>query len=139
MPEISKFHFISKSFHWLMAGMILGLLFVGFYMVGLAFSPFKLQVYGLHKSFGILVLVLGILRLGWRFIASSPKPLVTHKRWEKFLSHIIHVVLYGVIFAMPVSGWLMSSAGDFPVGLFGLFEMPDLIAKDQDVLSLIHI
>ena len=100
-------------------------------MTGMDFSPFKLQIYGLHKSLGIVVLVLGVFRLGWRFLRQPPEHLETHTRLERVLSRLIHFVLYGVLFAMPLSGWAMSSAGDFPNSFFGVFEMPDLVGKDE--------
>ena len=128
---MGSYHFISKSFHWVVALMMVGLLALGYYMSGLEGSPFKYGLYGWHKSFGILVLALAVLRLSWRFYQGAPEGLGTHQRWEKILSKVTHVVLYLAIFAMPLSGWLMSSAGGHGVKFFGLFKMPDLIAKNK--------
>ncbi len=128
---MTSYHFISKIFHWIVGLMMLGLLTLGYYMSGLEGSPFKYGLYGWHKSFGILVLMLAVLRLTWRFYLGAPEGLGTHKRWEKILSKVTHVVLYGAIFAMPLSGWLMSSAGGHGVKFFGLFKMPALMAKNK--------
>ena len=127
---------IAKGFHWLTALLVFGLLGAGFYMTGLDFSPFKFGLYGLHKSFGILVLVIAAFRFGWRFVSSPPPALETHLPIEKFLAKAAHVLLYGSLFVMPLSGWLMSSAGDFPNQFFGLFEMPDLVGKDEALFKL---
>ncbi len=136
MPETNSFHILSKTLHWAVAVLILGLLSVGFFMASMDFSPLKLQIYGMHKSFGLVVLALGIVRLAWRFIHPPPPSLETHQPWEKALSHLIHFLLYGIIFVMPLSGWVMSSAGDFPVHFFGLFEVPDIASKDEDLFKL---
>src|SRR5690606_10085078 len=67
-----SFGFVSKSFHWVMAIIVLALLSVGFLMTAMGFSPLKLSVYTLHKSFGVLVLILVMGRAGWRL--ASPRP-----------------------------------------------------------------
>ena len=75
--------FIARSFHWVMALIILGMVLLGFYMTDLDFSPFKLSLYDWHKSFGTLVLMLVFLRLGWRLTAGKPEELETrHEREE---------------------------------------------------------
>lgn len=116
--------------------MMLTLLAVGFYMHSLAYSPFKIELYGLHKSFGMLVLMLAGVRILWRAATSYPPEIDTHKAWEKSLSKLIHIVLYVAMIGMPLSGWLMSSAGDFPASFFGLFEWPDLVSKDKTLFDL---
>lgn len=127
-----SYHVLSKVIHWITALLIMGLLFLGFYMSSLDFSESKLRLYGLHKSFGLLVLCLVGVRVFWHMIKPRPKSLSTHKRWEKALAHLAHAFLYLAMFALPISGWLMSSAGDFPVAFFGL-AMPDLVAKNESV------
>lgn len=126
---------VAKAFHWIIALLVLGLLSVGVYMTAIDFSPFKLQLYGLHKSFGLLVLALVVLRLLWRASNPKPKELSTHTAQEKKLAKLAHFFLYVLLFAMPLSGWVMSSAGDFPIPFFGLFEMPDVAAKDKTLFD----
>ncbi len=116
-----------------MALIVIGLLAVGFYMGELKSSPFKLQIYGLHKSFGMLVLALVILRVFWRFVSRPPISLPSHARWEKLLAHLVHILLYAGMVGMPLTGWLMSSAGDFPVHIFGLFEAPHIVGKNEAI------
>ncbi len=127
----SQYGSIARSFHWFMALVILGLLGMGFWMEGVSFSPFKLEVYGFHKSFGLLILGLGVMRLMWRFISAPPPALKAHAVWERFLSKTIHIVFYICILGMPLSGWLMSNAGEHPASFFGLFEMPQIVPKDE--------
>lgn len=128
-----NFHPVSKLIHWTTAIIIIGLLSVGFYMTSLEASPAKFEIFALHKSFGILVLVLGLARIVWHIFCRKPRSLPTHNPWEKFLSHAAHGFLYFAIIAIPLSGWIMSSAGDFPNVFFGLFEMPDLVAKNEEI------
>lgn len=116
--------------------MILGLIPMGYFMESMSFSSTKLQIFTLHKSFGMTVFALVIIRLAWRFIASHPKPLDTHHTWEKLLSKLIHLLLYAALIIMPLSGWLMSSAGEYPVSYFWLFNFPDLVQKDEALFKL---
>lgn len=125
---------VSKVLHWVMAVLILGLLAMGMFMVLMDMSETKLQVYGLHKSFGLLVLALAFVRVVSLLIIRRPKSLSSHKKWERVLSHIVQGFLYLLLFALPVSGWIMSSAGDFNVQFFGI-NMPDIVSKDAGLFG----
>lgn len=127
---------IARGFHWTSALIVLALLSLGFYMAGLDVSPFKFSLYFWHKSFGALVLVLVVLRFGWRLYNPAPEPLEGHQKWERTLAKIVHILLYFGLVAMPLSGWFMSSAGDFPAPFFGLFVLPDFIPKDEALFKL---
>ncbi|MGQ0526804.1 MAG: cytochrome b/b6 domain-containing protein [Alphaproteobacteria bacterium] len=127
---------VARSFHWITALIILGLLSVGFYMADMDVSPDKFKLYWLHKSFGILVLILVAGRILWRISNPKVEHLATHKTWERHLADAAHVFLYLLIIAMPLSGWLMSSAGDFPAEFFGFFSLPVIVPKNE---SLFHI
>jgi cytochrome b561/polyisoprenoid-binding protein YceI len=129
---------IHKIIHWTTALIVFALLSVGFYMVELPFESGKLQVYLLHKSFGLLVLFLAVLRIGWRLSNAVPSDLPTHRTWEKKLANLTHFLMYAALIVMPLSGWLMSSAGDFPAPFFGLFEMPDFIPKNENLFNALR-
>src|SRR4051812_37121726 len=100
---------IAKSLHWLIALLIIGMLIVGLWMIGLPLSPAKFKIYGLHKSFGITILSLAALRLLWKWINESPLLPDAMNKLEKFLAKAGHAGLYVLIFAMPLTGWCMSS------------------------------
>lgn len=119
-----------RALHWLIALLILGLLAVGFYMEDLPASPDKFAIYGLHKSIGIVVLGLVIIRILARLRGPIPPPLPSHKKWEVNLAHLIHGIFYLAMLGMPLSGWAMSSAGGHPVTLFGL-NLPPLVGEDK--------
>ncbi|HEY1097143.1 MAG TPA: cytochrome b/b6 domain-containing protein [Alphaproteobacteria bacterium] len=133
---LSNFGTIAKTFHWVMALMIIGLLGLGLYMTRLDLSPQMFKLYGLHKSFGITVLVLAALRVLWRLSNVHPLPLATHQPSEKILARIAHFLLYVAIFLMPLSGWIMSSAKGFSVSVFGWFTLPNLFKPDEAVAHL---
>ena len=110
---------ISIGLHWLTAVLVIGLSLVGLLMTELPNSPFKLQVYALHKSFGLTVLALTVLRLGWRLLAGSPSAL-PGPRLQQLAARAVHALMYALLLAMPLSGWLYNSASGFPLRWFGL-------------------
>lgn len=134
-----KYGFVSKLFHWLIGLMIIGMLAVGLWMVGLPLGPLKLEIYGYHKSTGMILLVLILLRFLWRMVNIAP-PLPPHVRFhERLLAHSTHFLLYLLMFIMPISGWLMSSAAGFPVVIFGMIQVPDLIAPNKELLAILKL
>ena len=122
---------VAKTFHWLMFLIIAGLVAAGFIAEDMANGPDKFKIIGLHKSFGITVLTLVALRLGWKSMNAAPVLPAVLNIWEKYAAHAGHALLYVLMFAMPFSGWVMSSAAGFPVSVFGLFTLPDLVAPDK--------
>lgn len=124
----------ARFFHWAVAFLILSLLPMGFFMEDLS-PPFKFQVYGWHKMLGICVLFLTFARLVWRVLFPPPAPLDTHRAWEHRLALFTHFWLYLCMVCLPLSGWLMSSAGGYPVKFFGII-MPALVAPDQGLARL---
>ncbi len=138
---ISGYSTTAKTFHWLNAILVIFMLGLGLYMTDLDFSPDKMELYLLHKSIGVAILAVVSLRLIWTITHQSPKPLATHARWERNLAKIAHIFLYVIVFFMPVTGWLMSSAYGFPVSFFDIFTLPDLIGKNESLgenLAVIH-
>ncbi len=131
MDSYSK---IAKLLHWSVAILIIGLIAVGLYMEGLDYdgpTGTKMQLYGTHKALGVVVLGIMFVRIAWRIASKYPKSLGTHQAWEKILSKIVHGVLYLMAFSMPLSGWAMSSSHGYPVSMFGLFDMPALVEKNE--------
>lgn len=132
----TKNHFglIAIILHWLMAFLIIGLLAIGLYMADLPNSLQKLKLYGWHKEFGFLVLMLAVARLVWRL--SNVTPVLTMPRWEVFAARAVHWIFYLLMIAMPITGWLVTSAAGFPISFFGLFIIPTLIQPDPHLLDL---
>ena len=132
----------AKGLHWLIALLMLGLLGLGFYMHDLPLSPQKLQLYAWHKWAGVTVFLLVIVRLAW-CVTHQPPPLPAGMpRWQQWAAHTTHVLLYLLMLAIPLSGWLMSSAKGFQTVWFGVLPLPDLLAKDKvlgDLLATLHM
>ncbi len=132
------YHPFAKGLHWLSALCVLGLLAVGFWMVGLPISLLKLQVYAWHKWIGLTVLVLTVARLWWRWRSPPPALPDTVTAWEKRIAPLSHGALLALLLAQPVVGWLMSSAGGVKVYWFGYLPLPDLVARDQHLFALLR-
>ena len=121
---------VSQTFHWLIVLLILGIAIVGLTMVELPKTPKYFWVYTAHKSHRLTVLVLAVLRLGWRLYAGKPLPVPGTPRWQKQIAEVTHWMLYALIFAMPLSGWLYDSgSGLRPFHWFGLVGMPKLARR----------
>ena len=141
----------AKLFHWTVAVMILGLAVVGTYMSNFVDDMFvQYDLTQRHKSFGFVVFALALARLAWRLANPvSPDPPAGQPRWKDLVARWIHRALYVLMFAIPVSGWLMASASilndddaypaRIPNEVFGLFELPDPIQPGSEALSdLLH-
>lgn len=128
-----RWGWVSISIHWLTVLMVLSLIVVGLVMQEMANSPTKIEVYALHKSFGLTVLALTVLRLLWRLVAGTPAAAAGVPRWQQVAAQASHGALYVILLAMPLSGWLYNSASGFPLKWFGLFGLPKLSGYDPDV------
>ncbi|MGL5741311.1 MAG: cytochrome b [Legionella sp.] len=126
----THFGMVTILLHWVIAFLIIGLLAVGLYMVSLPWSPNKLMLYGLHKEYGLLVLFLVIFRIVWRL--SNVQPDLAIPLLEKIAARSMHWAFYVFMFAMPITGWLITSAAGLPASFFGLFTLPNLMAPDEN-------
>ncbi|OEJ66569.1 cytochrome b [Magnetovibrio blakemorei] len=129
-------------FHWLSALAIFVLFPLGLWMTGLTYydSWYKLAP-DLHKSIGISLFGVLLVRVAWRFWDPTPAPVPGHKRWERNAAHAAHLVLYILIFAVMFSGYLISTADGRAISVFGLFDVPatiTTIAKQEDVAGTLH-
>lgn len=123
----------AKVLHWTMALIVIGMLILGLYIDNLPISMKKLSLLGWHKSFGILVLMLVIIRLFWRFINVTPSYSNQMPGWQKLAAHGMHLSLYLFMIVMPLTGWLMSSAAGVTVSFFGLFTLPNMVSANASM------
>lgn len=133
---------VSKFFHWSTAVLILVMVTLGWLAVTYPLSPEKLQLFNWHKSLGLFVLAWVTLRLAWRLAHRAPEPPVDSSPAEQRAARIAHGSLYILMFAMPITGWVINSAADFPLKWFGLFSVPPLVAPDkgvQDTAEAVHL
>ena len=122
---------LSQFLHWLIVVLLIAQVTLATLADELPAGMKKLALLARHKSIGITILMLVILRLGWRLGNPTPDLPPTLKPYERTLAHFTHVMLYALLFAMPLSGWMMSSARGFPVSWFGFFQLPDLVPKSK--------
>ena len=129
------------ALHWLMALLVLIAFPAGVIMHEMAFSPDKLRLMSYHKWLGVTIFILLIARLVWR---AKHRPAALDEAtalWQRSVAKGVHVMLYVLLFSIPLSGWLMSSAKGFQTVYLGVLPLPDLISKDKllaDVLSQLH-
>jgi cytochrome b561 len=131
----------AKTFHWVMALLILGNGAFAFWMDGLKPSLQKINLFALHKSIGLTVLALFLLRVLWRAIDRRP-PDVPAPRWQHLAAKTVHGFLYALIAAIPLSGWAFNSAHGFPLQYFKQFNLPALVEKNpelSDTLGTVHV
>jgi len=132
---LSSYGFVSKNFHWIMAVIILFNFTLGYFMGDLDKGPLRFFIFNLHKSLGILVLVLIILRLFWRLINLVPAPLSQNYLLNK-LSKAVHYFFYFILLVVTFSGWTYSSARGGPINVFGLFSVPALVEKNDEIAKI---
>ena len=119
--------------HWLMAILLIGLAVLGLYMVSLpdvGFDTRKIELILYHKELGMIALALAALRLAWRISSALPRLVATLPDWQQVIARFVHLCFYGVMFALPITGWMMSSATGIPVNVVGL-QLPDLVSYDE--------
>jgi cytochrome b561 len=121
----------AQALHWLIALLIVVQFVLARMAAHLPLGARKLALLAEHKSFGMTVLVLTVFRLAWR-LKNRPPPLPADMhRVERLLARVTHLCFYVLLFAMPLSGWLMSSAKNYSVSWFGAFTWPNLIAPNE--------
>lgn len=126
---------VSQTLHWLVVALIILQYVLAESAEGLPLGMAKLATLARHKSVGITILGLAVIRLLWRLGNRTPALPQAMRAWERILARSSHAGLYVCIFAMPITGWLMSSAKNFPVSWFGWFQLPDLVPPDAGLFD----
>jgi cytochrome b561 len=131
----------AKLFHWLTAAAVVTAIVLAFSMVGAEPGPAQNKLYDLHRSFGALILVLTGGRLLWRLYSplySPPPPLVPGMpAWQEKAATGLHRLLYVILFTMPLLGWAGTSAFPARIMVFGLFELPPLVAPNRELSEIL--
>jgi cytochrome b561 len=138
--KITRYTATPMLLHWLVALLIFSGLGLGFYMTGLKISPTKLQLYSYHKWIGVTVFALALLRIVWAATHRAPA-MAAMPAWQALAASVTHKLLYILMLAIPLSGWLMSSAKGFQTVYLGLLPIPDLMLKDEPLgegLAALH-
>lgn len=116
--------------HWVLALALVASFSIGLYMSDLPISPQRMRLYSWHKWAGSVILALSLLRLLWR-MTHRPPAHADLPLWQRRMASAAHCLLYLLFLAVPLLGWAYSSASGFPVVVFGMFPLPDLVSVDK--------
>ncbi|WP_226642616.1 cytochrome b [Microbulbifer variabilis] len=133
---------IAIALHWLMAPAVIGVFALGWWMRQLSYyDPWYQQAPSIHKSLGILLLIALMIRLLWRSINTTPKAAPGTPRWQALTAHGIHGLIYLLLLAILLSGYLISTADGRPIDVFGWFSVGATIQgipNQEDIAGSLH-
>jgi cytochrome b561 len=129
-----RYNRTARALHWIIAVLVIGNI-----AGGLLHDTVKdtINLIPLHKSAGMTVLALTLVRIGWRFTWRAPLHPASVGRLEVAAARGVHMLFYGLLLAMPLSGWIMASAGKYPLTWFGLLYLPKLAVTREDPAYLV--
>ncbi len=133
MKQANRYHPLQIVLHGLMAVLMIATFAFGKYVHSLPLSPAKFQLMSYHKWAGMTVLALVLVRILLRLAKGAPALPGSMSPAARLVAHAGHLLLYVLMVAIPLSGWLMSSAYGIPVVMFGLWQLPDLIAANPEL------
>jgi cytochrome b561 len=122
---------LARTLHWLTAALVIPMTAAGFVLLQLPPGPVQDTAFVLHRSTGVLVFVLTALRLAWRLGHPAPPLPADLSGPQRLAAVTTHAALYALLLAMPVIGWWATSAYGAPISVYGLFELPPLVAQDR--------
>lgn len=124
----SKYGLISISIHWLVAVTVFGLFGLGLWMTSLTYySPWYQKAPVLHMALGVILFLVMLFRVFWRFKSPAPAPLETHSGLIRLLSKAGHLVIYALLFVVMISGYLIFTADGDPIVLYWGIKLPALV------------
>ncbi len=133
----TSYGLVSKLVHWLIALSIIGLVWLGWYMVDLTYlDRWYKESLTVHKSIGMLVLGFAVVYFAWKAYSPSPPPAADGPAWQRSASRLMHYALMAMMVAIPVTGYLISTWAGKPVSIFGLFDIPAVLAKNEKLRDL---
>ena len=127
---------IAQLLHWVIAALVLIQFPLGLYVDGLPIGIERLQWMSRHKSLGILLLAIVLLRVTWRLLNHAPPLPPSMSLHERRAASATHGLLYGLLIAAPLAGWMQASAAGLGVNFFGWFQLPDVVARSTDSANL---
>lgn len=128
---------LAQLLHWLIVALIAVQAALGLTGILLPLGVQKIAVLARHKSIGITILGLAAVRIIWRWLNPTPPLPSNLNRLERFCARGTHAALYALLFAMPLTGWMMSSARGFPVSWFNLFQLPDMVPRNEALYNML--
>ena len=138
----TQWGWVAIGIHWITVIAVISLFSLGLWMVELTYyDPWYKQAPFIHKSIGVLLFLLTLARLLWRYINITPVELNAHTAWEAYAARVSHALLYILLFSVMLSGYLISTADGREVEVFNLFSIPASlygIEKQEDIAGEIH-
>ncbi len=138
----SRYGVVAITLHWLVAAAVVGMFALGFWMVDLTYyHAWYKQAPDIHRSVGVLLFMVMVLRLLWRLGNSRPAALPGHQPWEVVSAHLVHGLLYVLLFVAMISGYLITTADGSAISVFGWFEVPSVTGRIkglEDTAGLVH-
>lgn len=131
----------AKLLHWLVAALVFAQIALGWAAVSWRLSPTKLDLFVWHKSTGMLILALMVVRVAWRLANVAPSLPADMHPLERRSAHASHLLLYLLLLALPVTGWIVSSAANIPFRMFWLIPVPAIVDPDKalaDAAARVH-
>lgn len=130
MPAAANYAKAHRAIHWATFGLMLAVFPVGVSISYIKYDPLKYFLYDWHKFFGITILLVTAGRLAWKL--THPVAHATDiNRFEQLVSHVVHLLLYALLFVVPLLGWAASSALGFPVVWFWVVPLPDFVPVSE--------
>jgi cytochrome b561 len=138
----ARYGWVAIGLHWLVALAVFALFGLGLYMVDLGYyDPWYRSAPNLHRSVGLTLLAVVLIRVTWRVLSPPPAPLASHHRWEQAGARLAHWGLLGLLLVAMISGYLISTADGAGIPVFGLFEVPSVTGRRsglEDSAGLVH-
>lgn len=127
---------VSQLLHWTVVALVILQFVLGFTAADMPISMQRLVLLARHKSVGMTILGLVLLRLAWRGFSPAPALPASMPSLHRSAAHLSHVLLYALLIGMPIVGWITSSASHLTVTWFGLFAFPNLVGPDAQLAKL---
>lgn len=140
--QTNQYGLVQIALHWLIAVTIFGLFGLGLWMVDLTYySSWYRTAPDLHRSIGVIVVSLMVLRLLWRLANPKVASVATHKNWERKLAHLTHGLMYVLMLLLAISGYMITTAKGQPLNVFDWFSIPAIsfgIEYQEEIAGDLH-
>ncbi|WP_427914461.1 cytochrome b [Ramlibacter sp. MMS24-I3-19] len=142
--DTQRYGLAAVLLHWGMAAVLAVLVAMGLYMVALpdaGYDQLKITLILVHKGLGMVAFALAVVRIAWRWVNPLPALVAHLPAWQQVAARVVHLCFYALMVLLPLTGWAMSSAGGYPVPVFGWFSLPPLLGLHPrlfDALTVLH-
>lgn len=135
--SVARYGLAVRCLHWIMAVLMIGLLWLGWHLVGLDYSDrWFYTSLEWHKALGMMALVVGVAKIACAVASQAPPPLASTSAWERALTFVVRVLLYFMLVAVPVTGYLISTSAGDGISMFGWFDVPAVLPRSDWIRDL---